>query len=184
MAQTKTLIVRDFQPNDLWTVALNMRDEDRAEIKASHGADPLTALIASVEGSDLKWTITDEQLGVIGIFGVGRSVGEPRRGSPWLLATPDLELRYISFLRQARGYVQQMQDAYPFLENWVDARNTVSIKWLAWCGFTLDEPETFGVEGRLFRRFDMRREDDVYASDSSGEFSRGCDAVHVGNPVG
>jgi RimJ/RimL family protein N-acetyltransferase len=31
-----------------------------------------------------------------------------------------------------------MQERFPRLENYVHAKNKLSIRWLKWCGFTLD----------------------------------------------
>jgi hypothetical protein len=50
-----------------------------------------------------------------------------------------------------------MLEQHSFLENWVDARNVTSIKWLKWCGFDFDDPAPFGVEQLMFHRFEMRK---------------------------
>lgn len=135
-------------------VAEGMRESDIQEITASFGVTPLVAVTESFKCSPLCWTIMQGEE-VIGMFGVGSDGSE--RGSPWLLATPALEDSGMTFLRQSRSYVQKMLRNHSFLENWVDARNLVSIKWLKWCGFEFDEPRPFGVEQRPFLRFEMRR---------------------------
>lgn len=149
-------IADTFHPADIAFVADNLRDSDRAEIQASYAAEPLEALTRSVQASTLKWTIRDGDL-VIGIFGVGAVSMMSDHGSPWLLATPDIENIRMTFLRQSRICIGRMLDQHSFLENWVDVRNTTSVKWLKWCGFKFDEPQPFGVEGRDFHRFYMKR---------------------------
>lgn len=147
--------VAPFSPDIIPPVAEFLRDSDREEIRASHGADPLTALQLSAANSTLIWGIFVDK-DPIGVFGVGASSFFSDKGAPWLLATDRLESIGLTFLRQSRGYVQAMLKQHSFLENWVDARNVTSIKWLKWCGFALDDPAPFGVEGLPFHRFEMR----------------------------
>ena len=124
--------------------------------KASYGVGPFEGLISSVKNSTLKWSIAKGD-DIIGVFGVGAANIFSEHGSPWLLATPQIEEIGLSFLRQSRGYVKQMLNQHSFLENWVDARNVTSIKWLKWCGFSFDDPAPFGVEQLPFHRFEMRK---------------------------
>lgn len=148
--------VDTFRRADIQLVADNMRECDRREIWSAFHSLPLSAIIRSVQNSTLKWTIRDGDV-PLGIFGVGASSAMSDRGSPWLLATPELNRIRIPFLRQSRECVQRMLAQHSFLENWVDVRNTTSVKWLKWCGFEFDEPQPFGVEGRDFLRFYMKR---------------------------
>jgi hypothetical protein len=133
-----------------------MRECDRREVRASANACPLQALLHSVQYSTLKWSIKRDDE-IIGVFGVGAESMMSSKGAPWLLATPELEFITITFLRQSRDYVGRMLAQHSFLENWVDARNLISIKWLKWCGFKFDEePVPFGYEQKPFYRFEMR----------------------------
>jgi hypothetical protein len=51
-----------------------------------------------------------------------------------------------------------MLDLYPHLENYVDVRNELSIKWLRWLGFQFDpQPIPYGVWEMPFFRFRMER---------------------------
>ena len=74
------------------------------------------------------------------------------KGAPWLLGT-NLFFRthrqlHREFLRQCPDYVNRMLIRFPRLENYVHAKNTLSIRWLKYCGFTLDMdvPELMGGE--------------------------------------
>ncbi len=153
---TTNPFVDEVRSGDVEHVAQFMRCCDRAEIWAAHNAMPLPALERSIEASSLSWSIRKGEE-CIGLFGVGADPAMEERGSPWLLATPKLEDISITFLKQSKECVQRMLDRHSFLENWVDQRNLTSIKWLEWCGFTVFDPEPFGVEGRLFCRFEMRK---------------------------
>lgn len=139
-------------------VAELMRECDIEELRAATGDSPLQALLKSCQMSSHKWAIMgvggDE---AIGLFGVARVNPLTDKGAPWLLATPELEKEFIPFLRNSRKYVQTMLSEHSFLENWVDARNLTSIKWLRFCGFQLRDPVLYGREMRPFHRFTMRR---------------------------
>lgn len=149
--------VDEFKLGDFWNVASNMRQSDRDECKAYCGATPLAGVLLSLMSSTVKWTIRTEEGKAIGLFGVGAASALSDVGAPWLLATDELNDISISFLRQSRGCVAEMLRRHSILENYVDARNAVSIKWLGWCGFTLDEAKPYGREGLPFHRFEMRK---------------------------
>ena len=136
-------------------MAPHMRAADVAEVLAATGADPRAALLMSWRVSTHRWAglAGDE---VACIFGVAPINLLARRGAPWLLGTDLIAQHGRAFLRRNRRYIHSMMSVYNHLENHVDARNTVSIEWLRWLGFTFDEPAPFGVAGLPFRRFEMR----------------------------
>jgi len=79
------------------------------------------------------------------------------RGSPWLLGT-NLFFKahrklHREFLRQCPDYVDRMQARFPRLENFIHAGNRLSIRWLKWCGFSLDMDAPVPINGEYFFRF-------------------------------
>ena len=80
-------------------------------------------------------------------------------GVPWLLATDELESCARPFLRRSRKAVKEMMNGYSVLRNYVDARNTVAIRWLGWIGFKILPAEPFGADGLPFHPFEMRAPD-------------------------
>jgi hypothetical protein len=75
-------------------------------------------------------------------------------GSIWLLATDDIEKYQITFLRHSKKVLKELQQDYLALHNYVDARNSLHIKWLKWMGFTfINKLDRFGVEQRPFYEF-------------------------------
>lgn len=117
---------------DALTLADNLREEDLAEIKASVNRPALDVLLEGIRGGR-TWVGVDAE-GPYGIFGVAPSQ-DPQVGHPWMLATPRLLQHQRQFLRECAGAVRELHRDYPVLRNYVDARNTVHIRWLAWCGF-------------------------------------------------
>ncbi len=94
---------------------------------------------------------------VITIFGVAPGSMIGGTGIPWLVGTDDLEKYQRTFLRRCRKVVNAMLTVYPYLENYVDARNHVAKTWLKWLGFELEEAAPYGLHGLPFHRFHMER---------------------------
>lgn len=128
-------------------IAAAMREADQREVWASHRHTPEEALAFSLERSDLAWTgIIDGQPAVMwGAARIGSLITQ--KGAPWLLATGALETARRVFLRHCRGHVAQMQARFARLENYVHAENRASLRWLRWCGFSIEsKPVLFNGE--------------------------------------
>jgi hypothetical protein len=83
---------------------------------------------------------------VIALFGVSDA-------RPWLLGSDDVAGIPMAFLRRSRIVVNTWCERYGRIENRADARNTMSLKWLGWLGFTIEDPEPWGYERRPFCLF-------------------------------
>lgn len=147
--------IREATVDDIPALAAGMRQADRDEVEASHGHNAEEALTSSFAWSSRAWTglINGEP---VCMFGVGPISVLAGRGAPWMLGTTLVERWPRTFLRRCRPCVAAMLAVYPWLENYVDERNTLSQKWLAWLGFTLAaEPVTL-TNGARFRHFEMK----------------------------
>jgi len=81
-------------------------------------------------------------------------------GSPWLLAATQLGSHYVAFIRLSKVYLEKQLDVFPHLVNFIDARNTLPVRWLKWLGFRFDpKPVPYGPYGMPFYRFELKRED-------------------------
>lgn len=129
----------------------HLRRADLDEIKAASGSDPLAALVSGLKTSEVSYAIVDEAqvLALGGVVRIGDHVG-----SPWLLGSEALPRYGIQFLRMSRPWVRRLNRQYPVLTNFIDARNTVHLKWLEWLDFKMEQliPE-YGVERRPFFHF-------------------------------
>jgi hypothetical protein len=145
--------IEQARPEHVPAVAGRMREADKREVRAYRRHAPEEALRFSLARSPVAWTgfVEDEPVAMWGAAGVSLLSAV---GSPWLLGTDGLERAGPVFLRLSRPFVRLMQRIYPRLENHVHAGNVLSIRWLKWCGFTLDDvPELFnGEEFYLFWR--------------------------------
>ena len=143
---------------DAEILAHRLRKADRREIEAVTGEAPYDALKRSIAWSNPCYAILDHSDSVIALFGVIPDINQADVGSIWLLGSPEITRHSISFLRDSKIWVDQLQERYMTLWNYVDARNVVHVRWLKWCGFVfLKRIENHGVEHRPFYEFERVR---------------------------
>lgn len=141
-------------------MAPRLREADKAEIAAMTGSYPESALLRGLEG-DVCVTAVSPEGDPFLMAGV-RPSRFPEAGFVWMLGTDAIENFSIPFLRHARGYLDAFHDIYPLLHNYVDARNTVHIRWLKWMGCTFIQTRPrMGVQGRPFHEFVRIRKPNV-----------------------
>jgi hypothetical protein len=139
----------------VYWIGPNMRQADVDEIAASVGYGPVRGTLDSFERSAIAWTglVDEEPVCIFGVSPVDILAGV---GCPWLLGTEQVVRYAVTFLRLNKGYVARMLSMFPHLENFVDARNAHSIRWLKWLGFQFDPaPVPYGVSKLPFYRFHM-----------------------------
>lgn len=130
---------------------LPLRQGDADEILAG-GRDPVQALYESYSAS---WphVFTIHVDGVpAGVFGAGQG-REQELGIPWMLGNDRLLTIPKDLVREGRIWIDYLNSIYPHLENWVDARNHVSIRWLSAMGFVFPGETIALASGINFRRF-------------------------------
>lgn len=137
-------------------IAANMREADRREVWASGRYVPYGALHTSLTLSRKAWTCFVEGAPAF-MWGVSGMSLVSRVGTPWLLGTDDICKVSRDFLRHSRPYVEEMQKLYPRLENYVHGDNKLSIRWLKWCGFTVEE-EASPINDETFFKFWKERD--------------------------
>ncbi len=124
-------------------LAKDLRPEDEAEIKAKTGTTNVQkTLLKGFTMTDYcrSFFVDDE---IAGIYGVVSSLDDKNIGSPFLLCTPKIKKIKIKFLRECKNRVQEMQDKFPVLFNYIDSRNKLHLTWLKWCGFRIINEKTF-----------------------------------------
>ncbi len=153
------VIIRDPADADIADLARNMRIADAKEVYAASGLRPTGAIIRSLSMTPAgnKFTVTYNN-NVSAVFGCIPCMGH---GVPWLLGTEKIDDMWITFARESRRFIKAMLNQHGYLTNYVDTRNTKSIEWLKWCGFTILPAEPHGIFGLPFHRFEQRREGNV-----------------------
>ena len=140
--------------DDCYDLAPKLRKEDLKEIKANANIQPKDALIKGFQLSEVPVAIFNDKEEIVCMLGCCRT-DIPSAAIVWLLASDDLkkDIPY-RFLKHSRGVTEIFQKRYPVLYNFIDARNTLHIKWLKWCGFTFIKKHfDYGYEKRLFYEF-------------------------------
>jgi len=70
-----------------------------------------------------------------------------------MLTAPVLRKHGRTFLRGNRMWMEDQKYKWLFLENYVDARHTLAIRWLKWMGFAMDKSAPYGPDGMAFHKF-------------------------------
>lgn len=145
---------------DVLEVAGRLREEDVRDASAIMPMNPAGAVVHTAESSDWVIAVRKGQGSLedpcLAIMGVAPHP-DPGTGTPWLLSTAEFFEHPRVIARFSRVFLARMFENYSRLINWVDMRNAVSIRWLAWCGFHIGKPEPFGPHGLPFHRIEMLR---------------------------
>lgn len=137
-------------------LAPRLRPADVLEVETASGRSVGAALLFSVRASrDPLAAFVDGELAAL--FGVVPMGMLTRSGAPWFLSSARLYDVRLSALRASRERVQRWKSEYDHLVNWVDARNTVSIRWLKWLGFEIHDPVPAGPYGAPFHKFEWSK---------------------------
>lgn len=138
------------------SIAADMRQADVDEVWASNHHTPLESLMKGWQLSNLSTVVVydNEPLVMIGVVKRDMLTGS---GVVWMLGA-NRALKYRKeFLRQTKPVIDEMLTIYPRLCNMVHNKNTDSIRWLKWLGFTIDDPIPHGPDDELFHRFHLER---------------------------
>ena len=139
-------------------IAGNLRAADRDEIHATVGhtryADAIRVSVAASDDTIVAITAYGEPAAILGVTQTSVLYNI---ASPWFLATPTANRFRRALISGGRAYTAAMLERYARLENFVDARNTVSVAWLQHLGYCVDPPAPHGVLGLPFHRFSIVR---------------------------
>jgi len=147
--------VRESRVSDIAIIAQNMREADRKEIWRSSTHTPDSGVRTAFFSSEKSWTGCKDGVPFV-MFGFACVSMTARVYNIWLLGTPEIERAGLVFLKKSRIFVDRMRKLAAVLENWVDSENAVSIKWLKWCGFTVEPAQPYGWLGRNFHYFYLK----------------------------
>jgi len=122
----------------------NLRACDLDEIEAMGSVSAEDALRASVELSSQAYAVLDRAGEPVAMFGAAPHP-LPGVGVVWMLGTPGIEREGRAIARATRTYFDELNASYSLLWNYIDARNTASLRWLRWGGFRLLGETKFGT---------------------------------------
>jgi len=134
--------IRPATIRDGLCVANNLRNEDRAEVEGM-GLSLLHLPYGVIVSDHAVAFFTKEgaHAGIAGITEVGEGIGQI-----WMLCTPEIHKEPITFVRQAKQWLDGVQHNYRLLWNLADARNHVHHKLLNHLGFQALRTVPVGAE--------------------------------------
>jgi len=144
--------IRESKLEDAFLMAHNMREVDVQEIWASHMIRPLEALVYCIRNSENSTTgLVDGEIACM--FGIIRQNLLGSVGTIWLLGTDLLKMHGIRFLRENKKKIVEISEEFTIIENYCDARNRATLKWLDWLGFVIEEAKPYGIYNLPFHHF-------------------------------
>lgn len=150
----RTLHIIDADPSHAAIVAAAMREADQAEVLAIGQGTPLEAAAQSLERSARAWTWVEDGT-PLAIFGVAVESFVGGIGRPWLLTSTGVMRHRTRFARLSLHALSRMREVRPRLENWVDGRYEVCLRYLGWLGFTIHPAQPLGPYRVPFHRFEI-----------------------------
>ena len=137
-----------------------LRLADITEIYSATGENPYAVIRNSWDASVLSWAILykGRTVCVYGVAPVFSFLGAI--GTPWMVGTDEMaapSVKWVLTKTIKRKYIPILLDRFPCLLNFIDVRNTSSIKWLKWCGFKFDKPVKYGYSQLPFFPFYMEK---------------------------
>jgi hypothetical protein len=158
MSSSNRITYRVAALQDALDIAPRLREQDRIELEAATGKDPVAAITAAVEATSRMWAaVIDGQVECI--FGIGEATRQV--GVPWMLATDAVVEHQRALVEDALSIVEDMQEAYPLLTNFVHSDNTAAIAWLRHLGFSFGDPIEHGPAKQPFIPFFRRQHQHV-----------------------
>ncbi len=141
--------VRPASPEDV--ELFEARACDREELWAGFRHTPKDAMLLGMQTSDTYAVFLHGKCA--GVFGVVPSPEKCGIGAPWAVFSDVITEHPLPFLRASRRTVNYWRERFYGLRNFVDARNTVVISWLAWRGFRIYPAKPFVPDGQDFHLF-------------------------------
>lgn len=147
------LKVVEAHPMDAIYLAPRLRQIDELEV-LSTGKTPEEALSQSFDLPKSKvFTGLDNEENPVLMFGSVQCPHNKDVGVIWMLATDELDNYKRQFLQECLPHIEEISNGYSHVYNLVHKTNTKSIRWLRWCGFTVDTTKIYDQGGEDFYLF-------------------------------
>lgn len=136
-------------------ITKNLRRCDLDEVEAMASVSPEDALRTSVALSSHGYAVVNRHGEPVAMFGAAPHP-LPGVGIVWMLGTDGIAREAHAIAKATRTYFDELNSAYSILWNYIDARNTASMRWLRWGGFQLLGETQFGLHPfHIFARTNM-----------------------------
>ena len=125
-------LYRKATTKDALAVIANIREEDKREIEGL-GHVPL-ALVWCVENSTHATAFFNRDGEIAGVAGIGPDEREGV-GQVWMICTPAVQKVPVTFVREARKWLDRVGKDYKLLWNYMDSRNKLHHRLVKMLGF-------------------------------------------------
>lgn len=139
------------------SIAEDMRQADAEEVWASNHHSPIESMMKGWELSDVSTVAIDDNGEPLVMIGLVKRDVLTGSGVVWMLGADRAMKHKKEFFRQTKPIINEMLTICPRLCNMVHSKNTNSILWLKWLGFTIEDPIPHGPDDELFHRFHLER---------------------------
>ena len=137
------------------SIAADMRQADAEEVWASNHHTPLESMMKGWELSDVSTIALNDKGEPLVMIGLVKRDVLTGSGVVWMLGANRSMNHKKEFFRQTKAIIDEMLTICPRLCNMVHSKNTNSIIWLRWLGFTIGDPIPHGPDNELFHRFHL-----------------------------
>jgi hypothetical protein len=138
--------------NSIRHVSTHLRAADFDEVFAATGKSPHICIELGWKLSLKRWIIFDRNNCAVAVLGIRPVDAFSNIGIPWLLGTDGLNKMSKFFLKISKPIIEEMKAGFDVLVNFIDARYIETVRWMRWCGFTVDEAQPFGELKLPFHR--------------------------------
>jgi len=135
-------------------IARTVRQADVDECWAAAMMTIRDALTMSLAGAAIARVGTAD--GVPGVIYGVTNIG-PRNGQIWMIGTTLIDRHQRGFLEHSLTELDDFQQSYDCLWNYVDVRNKRAVRWLKWLGFSFEGPVSYGPMEKPFYYFSWQR---------------------------
>jgi len=151
-------LFRDVTDDDIEYIAAKMRWADIREIRAAGDTRNLFDVVADSVADSSMCVAVEHNGALLCVGGAASRSLLSGNGIPWMLCAQDIERHSKLFLLHGAQCISVLLLRYAMLENYVDANNVKSIRWLKKMGFTIHKPMPHPNSGRMFCRFSIGRQ--------------------------
>lgn len=135
--------------DDVEAMAPHLRAIDKRELWVGAGMLPYEGLLFSYENSETFTVIAPDEDVPILMFGIGRARLLDGHRCVWLLGTDKMQEIKKRFVKDSSDILHLLASG-DTVYNHVIEGNELSLRWLKWLGFSIDDPKPYGWLNKKF----------------------------------
>lgn len=155
----KNRIIRGPEKHLIDYVLDNLRKSDIQEIHDAYGLTPREAFRdIGIKGVSVSVAVDENGVPFM-LFGSARHIDNEGHfaGIPFLVATEEISKHTRFLLSISKDELESMKPFFSYLINWIPVYSKKTIRWLSWCGFTLQPVGFCGYnKNQEFMQFTMK----------------------------